>query len=191
MASLSHSLRLLLVAIAVASGVASADDRDVAATFSKAAVYAFRRDFIYEPVAKWFTAEELALLEQHKEFLEPMVSEALTPGSVGGALLTAHFKLKENLPQLRWLLFQPGRPYGWEGRKYDSEEDYLTDAQYVYHSVYLRAIEETAGAPIHEVVTPTPEETEMLLRLVAGQQGDEYYWAKWLSRKFRLLPAAR
>lgn len=191
MSSPRHRSSLLLVAIALIGGAVCADDRDVAAAFSKAAIYAFNRDFIYEPVTKWFTAAELSALEQQRDLLEPMVKEAITPDSVGGALLTAHFKFEKNLPQLRWLLFRPGRPYGWEGPKYNSEEDHLTDAQYVYHSVYVRAIEETAGAPIYEVVTPTPQETAMLSQLLAKEQGDEYYWAKWLSRKLRLLPAAR
>jgi hypothetical protein len=186
MSSLRQYLRLLFVATAFIGGAASADDRDVAAVFSKAAMYAFSQDFNHSPVTKYFSAEELRILEEQRSFLEPMVEQALLSESVGGALLTAHFKLTSNLPQLRWRLFQPGRTYGWEGPDYRSGEAYLTDAQYVYHSVYVRAIEETTGAPIYKVVMPTQEETEMLIRFLGDRQSEHYYWAKWLSRKLRL-----
>ena len=179
-------LRLSLLATAFMVGAVSADDRDVAAVFSKAAMYAFSQDFVHSPVIDYFSAEELRILEEQRDLLEPMVEQALLGESVGGALLTAHFKFSSNLPQLRWRLFQPGRTYGWEGPDYSNEEANLTDAQYVYHSVYVRAIEETAGAPIYKIVVPTHEETEMLIRILGDRQSEHYYWAKWVSRKLRL-----
>jgi hypothetical protein len=165
-----------------------ADEQFVASTFSKAAIYIYNRDFIYAPVAEWFSVEELASLAQHKAELGSMVRNALGGGdSVGGAALSAHLELEESIPELRSRLFQPGPGYSGDGARYETEEDFLRDGLFVYHFVYLRAIEEIAGGPIDEVVQPTQQETQELFRHLENPENRYYYWAKWLARKFPLL----
>lgn len=187
----AQHLVLIFIAALVAAP-AQADERSVAATFSKASIYLYSEDFIYEPVTEWFSEEELSILQEHNTELNSMVRNALNFGhSVGGAALTAHFKQEENFPLLRWRLLWPGTAYGWEGPDYDSEEDYLTDNQFVYHSVYLWAIEETMGQPVYEVVQLTQQEHEDLFRYLAGPEYVNYYWAKWLARKLLLLERPR
>lgn len=167
---------------------ASSQEHLVAPTLSKAAIYIYSEDFIYVPVAEWFSREELSLLEQHSAEMNAMIQNALNFGdSVGGSALTVHFKLEENISLLRSRLLRPGVAYGWEGPDYDSEEDYLTDNQFVYHSVYLWAIEETSGQPVHEIVQLTQEETQELFRCLEDPEHLNYYWAKWLARELQLL----
>jgi hypothetical protein len=163
----------------IASSSTLADEAEVANAFAKAAAYVANPDFIHSPVTIWFTEAELSILGEHRTALNSLVKAALVRDSVGGAALTAHFRLENNIPYLRWLLFQPGTTYGWEGPNYDSEEDFLTDNQYVFHSVYADAIEQTAGAPLHEVVLPNSEELETLYRLQQDPYGKHYYWARW------------
>src|SRR5690606_29075320 len=102
---------LALSALAALTLAACSSDRDAAAAFSRAALYAFHQDFITEPVTDHFTAAELSVLERHRDLLEPMVQEALSHDSAGAARLVAHFKFRDTLPHLRWRLFQPGHPY--------------------------------------------------------------------------------
>lgn len=188
MKSRAQSTVLLLIS-SFACGSAFADEALVASSFSKAAAYVYNTDFIHEPVSDFFSSQELSALGDHQAELNAMIRDALNRGnSVGGARLTAHFRATENIPSLRAFLYWPGVPYGWEGTDPDSEEAQLSDHQYVYHSVYLEAIEAASGQPIHEAVPPTNQEVQELYRLLENPSDRQYYWAKWFARKLQLLP---
>jgi len=184
----ARTQRLVPAVVALLAPVlVAADEQFVASTFSKAALYIYNRDFIYSPVAEWFSEEELASLARHETELGPMIRNALSGGdSVGGAALSAHLDLEESIPELRSRLFQPGPGYSGDGARYETEEDFLRDGLFVYHFVYLRAIEEIARRPIHEVVQPTQLEIQELSRHLDNPENRYYYWAKWLARKFML-----
>jgi len=195
---LSRALNLIsLLAVALTACSTPAADDLVGATIAKASLYIHTGDFISSPVIDAFSEEELAILEEYRTELIAMIQQGLRRDGVGGALLAAHFKLQENIPDLRWRLFEPGTPYGWEGPDYDSEEDYLTDGQFVYHSVYLHAIEEAAGEPIHRAIEPTERELRVLQTYLenppalGSPSNRQYYWAKWLARNLQVSTEAR
>jgi hypothetical protein len=164
----------------------------VASAFAKASHYIHSGDSANNAVSDAFSEQELAVLEEFRSELSAMIEHGLLREGVGGPLLAAHFKMQEHIPRLRWRLFQPGTPYGWEGPDYDTEEDYLQDSQFVYHSVYLQVIEDLAGEPIHIAIQPSESEINMLSAYLnnppaLGSPSDrEYYWAKWLARKLQL-----
>lgn len=191
MTAVIRNIAIVLGALLVCTSAVS-DEQFVAATFSKAASYVLNTDFIYQPVTESFTDEELLVLGEYQEELVSMIQSAYRGShSIGAALLTAHFKLEMNIELLKAQLLRPGTVYGWEGPTYDIEEDYLTDNQFVYHSVYLRAIEETAGRPIHEAIRLTDYEIEELFRYMGSSDYPHYHWATWLARKLLLLEPPR
>jgi hypothetical protein len=183
----SRDLRIATAVVAAfCMSIAGADEALVASTFSKAAIYVMSTDFIHDPVERFFSAEELSVLEQYQTELNAIIQN-VSGHSVGGALFAVYFRLEENIPSLRYRLFRPGTVYGWEGPDYDSEEDYLADNQFVYHSVYLTAIEEITGRPVYEAIQPTQLEINELFRILQNPASENYYWAKWLARKLLLL----
>jgi hypothetical protein len=169
-----------------------ADEQLVAATFTKASQYIHSGDFINDAVLDAFSEQELEVLEEFRSELSSMIGDGLRREGVGGPLLAAHFRMQEHIPLLRWRLFQPVTPYGHEGPDYDTEEDYLQDYQFVYHSVYLAAIEAAAGEPIYTAIQPSASELEVLSSYLSSPpdlgspSNREYYWAKWLARKLQL-----
>jgi hypothetical protein len=117
-----------------------------------------------------------------------MIREALgVQHSVGGAMLMAHFDLKNNVDYLRSHILEPGRTYGWEGTYENDEERFYSDGQYVYHSIYVKAFEDLAKEPLHEAIKLDSRERENILRLASTQAHESYHWAIWLGRKFRIL----
>ena len=172
----------------VGTALAEVSNEDVANTVSKAANYIYFASFEQDSVTTAFGEDELKILSAHLEPLDVMIREALgVQHSVGGAMLMAHFGLKDNMDYLRSHILTPGRTYGWEGSYESDEKRFYSDHQYVYHSVYVKAFEALSGAPLHEAITLSSRETESLLRLATNQSSESYYWAIWLGRKFRIL----
>ena len=187
---ISKSSRLVgALLVLLASSTAQSDEQFVAATFAKAAGYIFNTDFAQGSVLGVFDEAELAVLSENDAALNSMIRDALSMSeSVGGARLAAHFELEAQITLLRFRLFRPGTGHYWDGPDYSSEEAHLNDGQFVYHSEYLAAIEAASGQPIYEAAQPTESEVQELVRLMADPSSDNYYWAKWLARKLRLVP---
>ena len=159
----------------------------VASAFARAANYIFFEFFDQDPVSERFSDDELRILGEHRDALNSMIRAALGwQDSVGGAMLMAHFGLTENFDFLRDHMLEPGRTYGWEGLYTSDEERYYADAQYVYHSQYLVAIEELMGAPLHEVIELTEREKRRIQDLVADPGHESHHWAIWMSVKLQL-----
>ena len=176
---------VVLVMSSLRSGDAFAET-DVAITIAKAANFVYSSDFIHDPVERTFSAEELRILRASPAALSLMIKNALSlQHSVGGAMLTAYFGLNENLDFLRYRLLEPGRTYGWEGTYPNDEERYYSDRQYVYHSVYVRSLEELTDLPLQQVVVLTDDEKERIQRIAASPGHESQHWAIWISRKLK------
>ncbi len=168
------------------SGVAFAET-DVATTVAKAANFIYSTDFIHDPVEETFSADELQVLRENPDALNSVIRTALgLQHSIGGAMLMAHFGLDENVDYLRYRLLEPGRTYGWEGTYASDEERFYSDGQYVYHSVYVVALEDVTGLPLHEAVELTEKEKQRIDTLAASPDHESHHWAIWISRKLGL-----
>jgi hypothetical protein len=184
-----HLSVIVLSSLLNLNAVATEPDSDeIASTFAKAANYAYLDDFVHSPVSTAFSSEELLILATNLKALKQIVRAALGhKNSVGGALLSAHFDIRENFDLLRWHMLEPGRTYGWEGT-YESDKDrYYSDEQYVYHSVYLTAIEDLMEAPLRDVITLSAIEREKILTLAHSPGHESYHWANWIGRKLGLF----
>ena len=180
--------RLVLPFLFLGSTNVVADSAETANTFAKAANYVYFSSFEQDPVTKVFSDEQLKILLDNLDDLNLMIREALGIGnSIGGALLSAHFDVKQNVDLLRYHILEPGRTYGWEGTYESDDERYFSDGQYVYHSQYISAIEDLMAAPLNEIITLTDREKDRIQRLANSPENESNYWAIWIGRKFGLF----
>lgn len=184
---------LLLTAAGCVSqiGYHAEDNRGdlVAATFAKAAAYAYSPDFIGRDVEETFTRDEVRVLKQHLPALQSMIETTLgLQDSAGGARLAAHFSLANTniLRLIRCHILEPRNCYGWEGPDYSIPENYLTDNQYPYSIQYLDAMESLAGKPIWQTITLQPRELQMIQGYASNEVSEFHHWALWMQRKLRI-----
>ena len=183
---LTLSALVFLVFSSLYSGVALAES-DVATAVAKAANFIYSTDFIHDPVEETFSEDELRVMGENPDALNSMIRNALgLQHSVGGAMLMVHFGLDQNVDYLRYHVLKPGRTYGWEGTYADDEERFYSDGQYVYHSVYVRALEDVTGLPLHEAVELTDKEKERIDKLAVSPGHESHHWAIWIGRKLGL-----
>lgn len=168
------------------SGSAVAET-DVATAIAKAATFIYSTDFIHDRVEETFSEDELRVLGENPDALNSMIRHALgMQHSVGGAMMMAYFELDQNVDYLRYRVLEPGRTYGWEGTYTNDEERFYSDRQYVFHSVYVRALEDVTGLPLQEAVELTATEQERIDELVLSPGHESQHWAIWISRKLGL-----
>jgi hypothetical protein len=161
---------------------------EVARTIAKAANYIYFRSFEQDPVVDSFTKNELETLSKHLGPLNSLIRGAIgVQHSIGGAMLMAHFSLKDNFDYLRSTMLAPGRFYGWEGSYTNDEDTFYSDEQYVYHSKYLKAIEKLMNAPLHEVIILNNRERKHILDISANPNHESYHWSIWIGRKLRIF----
>ena len=171
-----------------------ASEPTLAETMAKAKKHIFDPDFLAPEPTAIFNLRELAILNENLEVVSEMIQQALEKqNSVVGADLVAYFKLQKNFLALRKRLLIPGYMYGWDGE--NSEENRLSDHQYVFHTRYVAAIEKLKGAKLHQVIVLTTKESEALNKryfdLKDSHNLQGFYWVKWIMLKLKIVPYKR
>ena len=166
----------------------------------------FTEDWLLTPLHDVFMLEELAWLLVHRQQLSDAINARITGHSTLAIQLAVYLRLESAIPLLREKLLTLRSPYGWEGPDYSTEDPWMWDNQYQYHSIYIWAIQGIAQAPIHEVVKLTSAERKHLREKAAravpyktfpdvGDDVDEVdgkaWCAKWLLGKLEPLADAQ
>ncbi len=168
------------------------ESSDVAKGFQIARQFAYY-DWAIDPVERYFTAQELKWLETNKRSVENDIADFIGDYSTPAVLVAGYLKLESCLPILRVMLFSlrgPNGESGGDGADYTLEKTLLRNNMYPHHAMYINAIEDITGLPIHKAVIPTNEEMRQLLfyadKTSIGGAIDEAWCAKWLLLKLKL-----
>ena len=120
------------------------------------------RDFAIDPVEVYFTPHELNWFETNKSEVDDIIIDYIYQDSTPAVMLAGYLALDSAMEALRFKLLILRRPYGMEGLDYTTEEAWLDDIQYPYHTIYIDAIERITGKPIHAAIKLTPSEYDLL-----------------------------
>ena len=158
------------------------------------------RDFAIDPVEVYFTPQELNWFETNKSEVDDIIIDYIYQDSTPAVMLAGYLALDSAMEALRFKLLILRRPYVMEGLDYTTENAWLDDIQYPYHTIYIDAIERITGKPIHAAIKLTPSEYNILQQyakraFVMDEDGkspykvmDQQAWcAKWLLIQLKLL----
>ena len=132
-------------------------------------------DFILPPLHDVFNREQLAWLQVHRHQLSDAVNAEIRGHSTLAIQMAVYLRLETAIPVLREKLLTLRSIYGWEGPDYSTEEAWMLDSQYPYHSIYIWAIQGIAQAPVAEVVKLTDAERSALEEKAAGARPDKSF----------------
>ena len=132
-------------------------------------------DFILPPLHDVFSLEQLAWLQVHRHQLSDAVNVEIRGGSTLAIQMAVYLRLETAIPVLRERLLTLGDVYRREGPDYSTEEPWMWDNQYPYHSIYIWAIQGIAQAPVSEVVKLTDAERAALEAKAAGARPDKSF----------------
>ena len=132
-------------------------------------------DFILPPIHDVFSLKQLAWLQVHRHQLSDAVNAEIRGGSTLAIQMAVYLRLETAIPVLRKKLLTLGDVYGWEGPDYSTEEPWMWDNQYPYHTIYIWAIQGIAQAPVAEVVKLTDAERTALEEKAAGAKPDKSF----------------
>ncbi len=183
---------LLLLALCVGPAIYSAepaDDRRIATLVAQAACLIQDIDHVSfsQPLSSVFSEADLAVLEQNKDLITPIVTGALNQGhSIWGAKLAAGLGILEAKPFLRLRVLEPQRCYGWEGYDYTDESSYLRDNQYMYSACYIESITQLCATSSSSAVGLTSGEVEEVKRFGLHKESEHYWWSLWIQKKLQI-----
>ena len=132
-------------------------------------------DFLLIPLHDVFSLKQLAWLQVHRYQLSDAVNVEIRGHSTLAIQMAVYLRLETAIPVLREKLLTLRSIYGWEGPDYSTEEAWMLDTQYPYHSIYIWAIQGIAQAPVAEVVKLTDAERAALEEKAAGARPDKSF----------------
>jgi len=134
---------------------------------------------------------EIEMIKKYRSELEPDILQRLDSG-YAWVYLAAFLKYRSAVPEIKNLLLNCERFYGWEGPDYSKIESYLIDdIQYCYQMAYISAIEYITSEPIDKAVTITDNEFKELKAKsekctdTSIDSIDAYCSARWLLGKLK------
>lgn len=119
-------------------------------------------DFLLTPLHDVFSLERLAWLEVHRHQVSEAINVEIRAGSTLAIQMAVYLRLETAIPVLREKLLRLRSMIGSEGPDYSTEDPWMWEEHYPYHSIYIWAIQGIAQALVAEVIKLTPTERQFL-----------------------------